>query len=452
MSILPEPAASSWLDRLLALLVPALLLVLGSGAGWLLFEKLADAGGVGVPAVWHGLGSLLIGAGLAGVGRWLLRPQVPVIAMAEEIPVVPAVTPRVPSPASGEVRPRPVPVPKVEVATAFAGEQINPRHEQNRRPVHSPEAAPLPPLEFSRAEAVAPALAKREPKPAAGVIEVPPEFDKTGSALAQQRFQMLEDIAHELEGDVVFPTCFDLIVRLRELLQKPDFSLDQVAALVALDPLVSSKVLRQANGAAFGGQAVHDLRGAVSRLGIAAVRSIVMSIAMQQLLRAKHLVTFGALTHALWVHSVRTACAGRVIAKHLSTLNPEDAQLAGLVHDLGAFYMIYRAAQYEELRIRPESMKYLVYEWHESIGQSLLGALGMPEQIVNATLEHDQPRPLPSRLASLADVVYVANRIAGGQAGMLEEFVAPQNAALLAPYADLLPEIEAAAQEMLQVV
>ena len=56
--------------------------------------------------------------------------------------------------------------------------------------------------------------------------------------------------------------------------------------------------------------------------------------------------------------------------------------LAGLVHDLGAFYMLYRSAQYEELRLRPDTVKYLILQWHESIGVSLLDALGVPEEIV----------------------------------------------------------------------
>lgn len=48
---------------------------------------------------------------------------------------------------------------------------------------------------------------------------------------------------------------------------------------------------------------------------------------------------------------------------------------AGLVHDMGAFYMLYRAVQYEDLRQRPETVKYLIAQWHESLGVSLLGAL-----------------------------------------------------------------------------
>ena len=66
-------------------------------------------------------------------------------------------------------------------------------------------------------------------------------------------------------------------------------------------------------------------------------------------------------------------------------INPDQAFLAGLVHDLGAFYMLYRAAQYEELRMRPDTVKYLMLQWHEGIGVSLLNALGLPEEIIKLT-------------------------------------------------------------------
>jgi hypothetical protein len=39
--------------------------------------------------------------------------------------------------------------------------------------------------------------------------------DKVGEELATQRFGMLADIARELSGEVLFPTCFDAILRLR---------------------------------------------------------------------------------------------------------------------------------------------------------------------------------------------------------------------------------------------
>lgn len=240
--------------------------------------------------------------------------------------------------------------------------------------------------------------------------------NKTGDDLKAQRFQMLEDIAKELSGEVVFPTHFDAVLRLRKVLQDPNETISGIANAVSMEPLISAKLLNLANSVAFNpqGMQVIDLKSAVTRLGINAMRATALSIVMTQLLRAKGMASFSDLTHKLWEHSIRTAAAARVLARKFPRFNADEAMLAGLVHDLGAFYMLYRATQYEELRERPDTVRYLIVQWHESIGISLLGALGLPDEIVNATDEHDRLRPPPAPLRTLGDLVYVANMLSGG--------------------------------------
>lgn len=244
-----------------------------------------------------------------------------------------------------------------------------------------------------------------------------PTDDKKADALKAQRFKMLEDIATELSGgDVSFPTCFDAALQIRNVLKDPNVSLRAVAKVVSMEPLVVAKLLRIANSVTHNtsGKQVVDVETAMTRLGIETARSVAMAVAMDQLLRSKDLVGFGDLSKDLWTHVLRTAAGARVLAKHHTRFNRDDAMLAGLVHDLGAFYMLYRAAQYEELRIRPDSVRYLIVQWHESIGESLLAALGLPEPIIEAVRDHDQPRVPIERPESLSEVVYVANIIAGG--------------------------------------
>jgi HD-like signal output (HDOD) protein len=277
--------------------------------------------------------------------------------------------------------------------------------------------------------------------------------DKKGDSLKAQRFQMLEDIAKELAGEVVFPTYFDAVLRLRKMLQDPNQSIAGIAAAVSVEPLISAKLLHLANSVAFNpaGQQVVDLKSAITRLGLNAVRTAALSIVMAQLLRAKGMAEFSELTHALWDHSIKTAAAARVIAKTVPRLNPDEAMLAGLIHDLGAFYMLYRATQYEELRHRPDSVKYLIVQWHESIGVSLLDALGLPEEIVNATVDHDHLRPTPSPIRSLSDVIYVANMLAGGHFEWLmqDQPDSPAELAILdEKYGYLMPDIDELVVEM----
>ena len=277
--------------------------------------------------------------------------------------------------------------------------------------------------------------------------------DKKGDELKAQRFEMLADIAKELSGEVIFPTYFDAVLRLRKVLQDTSLSITEIAAAVSMEPLIGAKLLHLANSVAFNpaGLEVVDLKSALTRLGVNAVRTTAMSIVMSQLMRAKGMANFAELTHALWDHSIKTAAAARIIAKNLTRLNPEEAMLAGLIHDLGAFYMLYRATQYEELRHRPDSVRYLIIQWHESIGVSLLNAIGIPEEIVDATVDHDQVRPTPSPIRSLPEVVYVANMLAGGHFEWLmqDQSDYPADLTLLnEKYDYLLPEIDALVVEM----
>lgn len=275
--------------------------------------------------------------------------------------------------------------------------------------------------------------------------------DKSGDALKAQRFKMLADIAAELAGDIVFPTSFDAVLGLRKILQDPQSSASDLAHALSLEPLISAKLIHLANLHGPNGQPIVDLQHAIDALGLKRVRSSALSIVMAQMLSAKGMAEFSGMTSALWDHSIRSAAAARVIAARCTRLNPEEAMLAGMIHDLGAFYMLYRASKYEELRHRPDTIKYLIVHWHESIGISLLNALGLPEEIVVATEDHDHPRPAPLQPRTLRDVVYIANLLAGGH---FEWLMQDQPKYILdiepieAAFAHLKPEIDTLTLEM----
>jgi HD-like signal output (HDOD) protein len=284
-------------------------------------------------------------------------------------------------------------------------------------------------------------------------MDTPQTDDKKGADLNAQRFQMLEDIASELASDVVFPTAFDIVTRLRKALQDPSLSMARLAEIVELEPLISGRLTGMANSVKYrrGGMEVTSVKVAVTRLGVNVVRGTAMAIAMNQLMRAKDLLPFSDLAQRVWQHSLRTAAAAEIIAQRMTRIGPDEALLAGLIHDLGAFYMLYRACQYEELRTRPDTVKYLITEWHESIGHSLLVALGMPHAIADAIRDHDRPRPVPRPPHNLADVVYIANLMAGGKFEWLNrdaDAPAAERIELPIEFIDLAEDIEKREQEM----
>jgi len=268
--------------------------------------------------------------------------------------------------------------------------------------------------------------------------------------LNAQSFQMLADIARELAGVVVFPTSFDTAMRLRKELQNPDLPTARIASIVGLEPLVATKLMHMANSVLYSpdGTPARDLRSAIARLGVELVRTTALAIAMNQLLRSRDMASFSDITQAVWDHSLKAAAAARILARAHTRIHPDEALLAGLVHDLGAFYMLYRAAQYRELRGNPEAVRQLIVEWHESIGVTLLHALGMSEDVVEAMIDHDQPRAAPESVRSLADVVYVANILAGTHSEWSRQEINADMELIRQSFSELLPEIESDTKAM----
>lgn len=230
-----------------------------------------------------------------------------------------------------------------------------------------------------------------------------------------ERFQMLEDIARELAGPICFPCCLDVSLRARSILKHPEVSLDEIVAIVRVDPLLSAQLLGLANSPAHNpdGQPTLSLSVATERLGLPLTRAVSLKLATEQMFGLKDLVDFSALSSLLWEHSVSCAAAAAVLARHFTRIAPEEALLTGLLHDIGAFYMLHKANQYPELRDHRESLQYVIVQWHESIGESLIGALGLPEAIALAIRDHDQPKDEVKTPTSLAEVLFVANLLSG---------------------------------------
>ncbi|XZG70858.1 HDOD domain-containing protein [Chitinibacteraceae bacterium HSL-7] len=278
--------------------------------------------------------------------------------------------------------------------------------------------------------------------------------DKTASVLHDDRFQMLESIAQELNSDVTFPTCFDVAIRVGDLLKRDDVGVPEIANEVQKDPLITAKLLKVANSAAFNatGRSLVEVGQAITRIGMRMTRTIALACAMQQLAASRQLAEFEALSRSWWEHSLKTAAIARFLAQQQTRFDPDLALLAGLTHDLGAFYMLERAARYPELQERPQTVAFLVAQWHESVTTLLLDALGLPDEVVDAARDSDAPRKVAFPLRSLSDLVYVANVFSGGveEMKMLDLPRQPQPDELEdARYLEMKPAMDAAVAEFM---
>lgn len=95
-----------------------------------------------------------------------------------------------------------------------------------------------------------------------------------------------------------------------------------------------------------------------------AARSAVTAVVTKRLLMSKGLSKFEDSMQRIRDRSILAACATRVIAGKLSSIDPDEALLAGLVHDLGASYILCSSLRHDERRTRHDAVRHRIVQWH----------------------------------------------------------------------------------------
>ena len=239
--------------------------------------------------------------------------------------------------------------------------------------------------------------------------------DMTSPANSPPAFRFLQAIADDLgRKQVTFPTFSRATIKIRSVLEQPDLDADRLAQVISTEPLLAARLVQMANSAALnpGGRPIGDVRNAILRVGIVAVKSVAVAVAMEQLRADARSPAFQPFAEAAWRHSVDVAAVAYVLAKRLSRINPDEALFAGLVHDIGHFYLLSKAHGFPELEHDPNELQAILAEWHPSIGRAVLHEFHLSEGVLDAVAEHENGHyRMPLR--TLPDLVTLSNLVCG---------------------------------------
>lgn len=136
------------------------------------------------------------------------------------------------------------------------------------------------------------------------------------------------------------PTLPAVAIKVLEITADEQSAANDVIRLLRGDQSLTAKILSLAGSAAMGvRQPVTTLEKAVPLLGYRAIRSIVLATSVfDTLMRPKSEGNKGSFDQMeFWRHSLAVACAARRLARARADLkvDPEDAFVGGLLHDLG---------------------------------------------------------------------------------------------------------------------
>lgn len=169
---------------------------------------------------------------------------------------------------------------------------------------------------------------------------------------SMSKIEALRTIAAEVSsGEPIFPASTAVVLKIRDALEDPDCHLERAARLSEGDPLLSARIVATANSVAFNpmGREISDVKTAIGRLGFTTLRSLAMATLTRRMAGEPHSAAQEQAGSQLWEHSTHVAALARVIARKVTHQNPDAAMFAGLIHEIGGFYLISRASEYPAL-------------------------------------------------------------------------------------------------------
>jgi len=229
-------------------------------------------------------------------------------------------------------------------------------------------------------------------------------------------FDLVKQLGFELtQQSFDLPPFPENMMRVREALSDPEISLGSVAQIIQSDPLLTTRLLRMANSAMLrrGPIEILDLKSALSRLGLDMVRNTVTSIAMDQTFKVEKSSPIYKFIEETRIHCFHVGALSYLLTKrHQPQLGLDAAMLAGLVHDIGKFYILTRIVDHPVLFEDPQTMIAILHEWHPGVGRAILETWGFPEVIAMAADEHEWLDRDDHEDVNITDIIIVANQLA----------------------------------------
>lgn len=205
--------------------------------------------------------------------------------------------------------------------------------------------------------------------------------------------------------------------RIMQLSADRSASATDLLSVVEGDPVLAARVLRRVNSAFYGlPNKVEDLRNAVNLLGFREIRNLALTVYLARTFDGESEYRHYS-RQGLWQHCTSVAHVARLISTSCKLESPDEAYLAGLLHDLGLILLDQYLPKYlhqivdlvSEGADTCQAERALLPFDHAQLGAYVATQWNFPAAVIAAARYHHQPLDAPSDYQTMASIIAVAN-------------------------------------------
>lgn len=226
----------------------------------------------------------------------------------------------------------------------------------------------------------------------------------------------MEQLVRDIDSIPPFPAT---VTKVLQVIDTPRVNAKELGSILAEDQSLATTLLRYANSAYYGlPRQVSTVSEATVILGFASIKSLLLAAAVHKTIN-KEVTGYALAQGELWNHSINCAMLAKFLAVKCRFPVPEQAFVAGLIHDVGKVVLSsYVGEEFAEILklVREENIPFMDAEKrvlgfnHSEVGAALAQKWNLPAELVEVIAFHHNPMQAEHDF-KLTSLVHIADAL-----------------------------------------
>jgi HD-like signal output (HDOD) protein len=212
---------------------------------------------------------------------------------------------------------------------------------------------------------------------------------------------------HFIQGELKIPSFPDVALKVRKAIQQ-DCEIADIVKIVNMDPVVAARLIQVVNSPVYRAMnPISNCFSAINRLGLKTTRSMVIAFSMKNLIKSENPLIKKQI-HYSWLQSIKVSSISHALAQLIKKVDPDEALLAGLLHNIGVLPILTFADSLPEGTYQPADIDLCINEIHGQLGSIILEKWEFPDNLKQIPLQSANWFTSTSEKLNLGDIVLLA--------------------------------------------
>jgi HD-like signal output (HDOD) protein len=236
------------------------------------------------------------------------------------------------------------------------------------------------------------------------------EIDTVDTNTSHLNNELTYDIYNALaENKLKLPSLPDIAIQVSKAVRQDSCNANNIAKIIQNEPVIIAKLLHTANSALYGGTVkIKTPSNAIARLGLGTTKKLVVTFCILDIYKT-NVSLLKTEMQKLREKSIQVAAISAVISHKLNLFDPEEALLAGLMHNIGSVAILDHIRKCKDLVHTKKDIFDAIRLLQAEISAMILRKWEMDDSLIQAALHANNWKYSHNGGANLADIVILAN-------------------------------------------